>query len=185
MMPTFELILKNEKLRQYTLLAYLIIVLNALLLGVYAFYSASQAARINAITGIMLVAAFFIVERIVKKQDAGKHLNAVPGVFFLIIITWGLMLAWLPALINLLLLILYLISKRPLLVSISSSSVAYPSFPKKVFAWEQLNNVVLKDGLLTLDFKNNRILQAEINNAQKEINEQEFNDFCRRQLQFS
>jgi hypothetical protein len=45
-----------------------------------------------------------------------------------------------------------------------------------------LNNAILKDGILTIDFKNNRVLQAEIEDRMNDVNEVEFNDFCRQQL---
>jgi len=39
----------------------------------------------------------------------------------------------------------------------------------------------LKDNVLTLDFKNDKLIQAEIEN-QKTINEQQFNSFVQSQL---
>jgi hypothetical protein len=41
---------------------------------------------------------------------------------------------------------------------------------------------MIKDGLLTIDFKNNRIIQQQIANISSGIDEKEFNDFCRQQL---
>jgi len=43
---------------------------------------------------------------------------------------------------------------------------------------------VLKDGLLTLDFKNNRLMQKEIADDEDEddADEEEFNTWCRDQL---
>ena len=43
---------------------------------------------------------------------------------------------------------------------------------------------MMKDGLLTLDFKNNKLIQVFINKDRNDhdIDESDFNDFCRRQL---
>jgi hypothetical protein len=42
---------------------------------------------------------------------------------------------------------------------------------------------VLRDGLLTLDFTNNRILQREVEDDEDDdADEDEFNDYCRKQL---
>ncbi|OYY22402.1 MAG: hypothetical protein B7Y69_06810, partial [Sphingobacteriia bacterium 35-40-8] len=57
------------------------------------------------------------------------------------------------------------------------------SFPKKHILWEELNNVVIKDGLLTIDFKNNKLLQKEIQSGSNAKDEQDFNEFCRNKLQ--
>lgn len=46
------------------------------------------------------------------------------------------------------------------------------------YKWYELNNALVKDGLLTIDFKNNSILQAEI----LQNDENEFNCFCQEQL---
>jgi hypothetical protein len=49
--------------------------------------------------------------------------------------------------------------------------------------WYELNNVLVKDGMITLDFKNNKIIQAEILQEETDIeNETEFNWFCQEQL---
>lgn len=54
-------------------------------------------------------------------------------------------------------------------------------FPKKI-NWSALNNVVLKDGLITLDFKSNSIMQFETDildeEEDDEVTEEEFNAFC-------
>lgn len=77
---------------------------------------------------------------------------------------------------------LHFISKRQLLVSVVKKHISYPSFPKKNLAWAELNNIVLKDGLLTIDLKNNRFIQQPIDEMKTSVNEAEFNDFCREQL---
>jgi hypothetical protein len=57
-------------------------------------------------------------------------------------------------------------------------------WPKKI-PWTELGNVVLKDGLLTLDFKNNKIIQKEtddLGDDEYDGDEDEFNYFCSAQL---
>ena len=58
------------------------------------------------------------------------------------------------------------------------------NFPKKEFGLNTFSNVMLKDNMLTLDFKNNKILQAEIESALN-INEEEFNSFACTQIELS
>ena len=52
------------------------------------------------------------------------------------------------------------------------------SLPKKRFQWSELQNVVLKDEILTLDFHNNKLIQKEIETPVSAEEEKEFNDFC-------
>lgn len=83
---------------------------------------------------------------------------------------------------NFILWALYTISRRSLLIDINTENVVYPSFPKKKIQWAELNNVILKDDVLTIDCKNNKIYQHYIQNSEKTADEQEFNGFCRKQF---
>jgi hypothetical protein len=72
------------------------------------------------------------------------------------------------------------ISRRKLTVLVFDDRIVYPSFPKRTIEWKEMKNVVLKDGWLTIDLKNNKIFQNEILSPTSEI---EFNEFCDAQLQ--
>lgn len=56
-------------------------------------------------------------------------------------------------------------------------------FYKKVYKWIEFNNVILKDSILTLDFKSNKLIQSEIEEVNFQIDEKAFNRFCNEQLQ--
>jgi hypothetical protein len=51
---------------------------------------------------------------------------------------------------------------------------------KNKISWNEIDNVVLRDGWLTIDFKNNRLLQKEIDTGENEASDEEFNDWVRR-----
>ena len=48
----------------------------------------------------------------------------------------------------------------------------------KSYNWNEFSNVILKDELLTLDFKNNRLIQLAVEVNITPVNEIEFNEFC-------
>ncbi|MCW3093690.1 MAG: hypothetical protein JWP81_4759 [Ferruginibacter sp.] len=52
-------------------------------------------------------------------------------------------------------------------------------FGGPVYPWHEFSNIILKDGILTLDFKNNKLLQLDIEENTPNTNEQVFNDFCK------
>jgi len=83
---------------------------------------------------------------------------------------------------NIALWFLYTISKRKLVLTVSEQAVSYPSFPTKNMQWTDLNNVILKDDLLTIDCKNNKVYQHIIQNSEQYAQEKEFNEFCRNQF---
>lgn len=73
--------------------------------------------------------------------------------------------------------------KFPQEIGFGKEEIAFNSFPKKRrHHWNDLNNVVLKDGLITLDFKNNDLFQKEIDEEVSSLLESEFNNFCKRML---
>jgi hypothetical protein len=69
-------------------------------------------------------------------------------------------------------------------IGFSDNEVVINTVFKKRYRWDQFNNIVLKDNLLTLDFTNNRILQREIedDDEEGEADEDEFNAYCRERL---
>ena len=180
-MTKFEIILRNNKLQQYQSMAVFIILLNITVFIVRSVYEKEHYARNLALSGavlagILLIASFIFRKK--KKQVQQLHLLSL----LVISVTWA-MAGIIPAfLLSLLLMMMYAVSQRKLLVGVDKTAVLYPSFPKRTIEWSELNNLVLKDGLLTIDFKNDKILQAEIIDSSARWDEQEFNNFCREQL---
>jgi hypothetical protein len=67
-------------------------------------------------------------------------------------------------------------------VGFDEEGIAFNSFPKKTYSWHYVNNVILKDNLLTIDLYNNRIIQKELQDDSTPEMEKEFNEFCRSHL---
>src|SRR5882757_3440131 len=92
-------------------------------------------------------------------------------------------LPWLGA-IFLLLVFLEHQTRRPLEIGFDHDRVVINSLIRRQYEWSAFSNVVLRDGLLTLDFKNNRLLQKEVLDDEDEddADEEEFNDYCKARL---
>ncbi|WP_431209768.1 hypothetical protein ACQ86N_27010 [Puia sp. P3] len=75
-------------------------------------------------------------------------------------------------------------TKRPLEIGFDPDHIVINTLISRRFVWSDFNNIILKDGLLTLDFKSNRLLQREVVDDEDEddADEEEFNMFCREQL---
>lgn len=72
--------------------------------------------------------------------------------------------------------------KFPKEIAFDEEGIIINSFPKKSYRWALLSNVVLKDCILTIDFKNNKLIQKETQEDTTELEEKEFNEFCRSKL---
>lgn len=55
-------------------------------------------------------------------------------------------------------------------------------FKTVIFPWAEMDNVMLKDNLVTIDFKTNKIIQVEIVESNRITDETEFNLFCKERL---
>lgn len=180
-MKNFVIVLKNEKVKTYTIISWLIITLNFL---VFLYFGISiKTGKIEpaflTVTGALFV--IFILRLIMKKKK--EKSNDFYIVYFIIIIfSWIKTGYYWIAAINLLLYVFQFISSRKLEILFADTAISYPSFPIKNFQWNELNNVILKDGILTIDFKNNKLIQQTIDENSSSINEKEFNEFCKRQL---
>ena len=71
----------------------------------------------------------------------------------------------------------YAVNRRTT-IKVSDPGIIYPSFPSKKFGWSDIENVVLKDGVLTIDLKNNKLFQLMVlDSAEAGKIETEFNAY--------
>ncbi len=73
-------------------------------------------------------------------------------------------------------------AKMPLEVGFTQTEIAINTLIRRRYKWTDFSNIILKDDLLTLDFKNNRLLQRETVDEEGDAEEDEFNLYCQRNL---
>ncbi|HEV3252447.1 MAG TPA: hypothetical protein VGZ71_15915 [Puia sp.] len=74
-------------------------------------------------------------------------------------------------------------AKYPLEIGFCADGIVLNSLFKKKFPWTSFQSVILKDGLLTLDFRDNKLIQKEVlDDDEPDAQEDEFNDYCRGKL---
>lgn len=66
-------------------------------------------------------------------------------------------------------------AKLPPEIGFSPDHIVFNRLFKKKYSWKEIDNVILKDGLLTVDFRNNKLFQREIDSGENEATEHEFN----------
>jgi len=70
-------------------------------------------------------------------------------------------------------------------IGFSQKEIMINGFFKKRIDWEELNQVIIKDDILTIDFKNNKLIQSETDDEDDydyEVGDDEFNTFCRNRI---
>ncbi len=177
----FSLTLKNEKTRQYRTIRDLIVVLNFIAFIALLVMAATNQQKITLVIGLLVCSTylFFLLLELFNKKSYRQWL---PNLFPLLALVWFRYAFWWGGIVILLLFLLDKLAARKLTLLFSNDSIRFPSVPARKINWAELNNVILKDGLLTLDFKNNKLLQVALLTDEKNPNEEIFNDFCRTQL---
>lgn len=173
------LILKNTRLQRYYTMGWTIIAINFFALLILAFTPAYEKQWIFPI--IYLAIILFIILTSGNKKKAGwidkrTAIGSLLGFAMIIWVKWGLY--WFAGL-DALICFGYYFATREFELVVSQQNILYPSFPSKRIEWRELQNVIIKDGILTIDFKNDKLLQAEIEGP---LNESKFNEFCKEQL---
>lgn len=181
-MKVFEIKLKKERTRPYQLLAQLILLVNLVFFLMMAVYEGSQLAIWSAVAVGGITLAWVLFARFQKPVLLSYWMPLMFGLTVAAHIVSGM---WWVSLTLLALALLYKIAMRPLVVKISTEHIEYPSVPKRNISWAELNNVILKDGLLTVDFRNNRLAQLKVADewySNVANDEKDLNQFCSTQL---
>lgn len=180
-MQKYELALKNDRIKAYQTFIVFFIVVNIIFLIALAFTTKDLSIRSKSILAVFMTVAGFVAEYYSRNKNHSYTGKGAALLFF--VLAYLLLHYWWMALGVISVAILYAISLRKLIVFVNPNQITYPSFPKKTITWNELSNIILKDDLLTIDFKNNKIIQQLTERTEHPVNEKEFNDFCNKQLQ--
>ncbi|MBN9295955.1 MAG: hypothetical protein J0I41_03040 [Filimonas sp.] len=178
----FVVTIKNNRYRVYDRISMLMLLLSVVAFAYASFQPISTKLKLfYAGATIVVLFSWYIVILLAKRNNA-------PVAFRPVLFAAGL--AWfIPPYGNFLIAGLFLLAgliekqvKFAQEMGVDEDGITFNSFPKFRFhAWTELNNVILKDGLLTVDYKNNKVFQKEIHETPTNL-EKEFNDFCAAQL---
>ena len=139
-------------------------------------YANEKYPSIIFIGFIVFIGASMFVKKITEKLKLNKFLFLLISLISLFIISGQIAL---PAIILLYGGLLKILNKGIEFI-INETGIASKSiFVNTKYLWNEFNNVVIKDGLLTFDFKNNRVKYIAIEEVVDEI---KFNEYCKKQL---
>lgn len=180
-MEKFEITLKNEKLRFYIRISWICILLHFVFFTYLLFITQNERIFKGSVLVVTLLAGSFFFIAYNSRKKNHKKVNIL-WFFLLLIAGWVIIGKYYFVIVPLIFAILNKIASRKLTVAVTKDNIEYPSFPKRKIPWSNLNNLVLKDGLLTIDMKFNKFIQQAIEETNISISEKEFNEFCRKQL---
>ena len=179
-MEKYSITLPNEKAATYRYVALFIITINLLLSGFISVTAIDTRVKYLSFAATVVCSVALAILFINRKSNK-KYTIPMMSSLLITAILWLFIGKYLLSLCICCFAVMGFYTGRKLSVTFSAEGILYPSFPKKVFLWKDISNVLLKDDMLTIDFKNNRLIQALIN-KESAVAESGFNDFCKKQI---
>jgi hypothetical protein len=175
LMQQFEVTLRNDKIKSYKFIALLLVLMN---IAVFIFLLMSGIHFYEAAGALLLSGLYLIYTMYIAKKN--RDVFFIKGItFFILAGSWVALQNYLIAVVCIMLGLLYHLSLQKLQFQFNNNVIKKMNFPQKAYSWGMLANVMLKDNILTVDFRNNKLIQLEI---EGNINEIQFNEFAQQQL---
>lgn len=183
-MQKFELILMNSKRKVYDRFAIFLFLLNGAGILIALYHTKNQINNKSVYFSFLAIAILLMISPsiLVSRKATIRYLKAFLFASVALSLYWVFLGYWWIGVVAFALTLLYIAIQKELKVGVEQDKILYPSFPTKTISWNTVANMILKDGVLTIDFKNNNLIQQPIDESKTSVNEKEFNDFCREQL---
>jgi hypothetical protein len=177
-MDNYTFILPNDKAATYKVVTFIIAIINVVAFILMEIKSANTEINMFLIPmGISIMATPFINYFIFKRN---KNILSFNVAFIMCGILWVFLGMILPGILLIAFSIFGFYTNKDFKLEILKEEIVYPSFPKKRYQWNEVEQIILKDNILTIDLKNNKLMQFTlVEKDNKGINENAFNDFCK------
>jgi hypothetical protein len=182
MQTLYKIVVPNKKYVLIRFFNFFLFLLNAIGIAVMAHYK--NILWLYLLVPFILIAAVYEITQLrVFKRRYVSETGIRASAFFWSLVGWLVLGYILFPLILVTLGLMQLFLRKKFEFRFNRQEILLKAFFERRIKWWSLENVVLKDALLTLDFKNNKILQSEILFEESNVpDEKEFNEFCRSQL---
>lgn len=183
-MTKFLIQLPNERARTYRMVTLFVMALHVFMFGLLI-SKASPGSKGYSLCWMGLTVSTASLLIVLFQQFRRSLLTYKPEIaFFILSMAWFILSAWLQGSVVLLVAIMGFIASKKPVVCVDEEQVSFPGFPAKTWRWEQISNLVLRDDVLTIDLADKGMIQTVIDTSVAgQPDEEQFNLFCRRQLQ--
>jgi hypothetical protein len=171
----FDITFKNKNERTYHLIAFFYVVLHVLFF-IYLLFDTTLWKQ--GIAGIVLIILYSACRLLISKTRNLKFFYG-EGIFFLFSMFFTVTGWWWLFALEMIIYTFCMLLYQKRSVYVNPFLIEYKARPYKRYKWNEISNIILKDNILTLDFKNNKLIQGEIETPVDEI---AFNTFAKQQL---
>ncbi len=185
-MNNFTILLPNNKASTYRTVTILIALLNAIAISYFHHFVAKKDTidfYFSTVGYIFLLPP--LTSYAIYKKGRSLSMGSIALGNFLAAIVWWIIGTWYLGFLSMIFAILGFYALKPTFtIIVNHNGIVYPSFPKKIIQWSDLDNVILKDNVLTIDFKNNKLIQHSLIQSENEnLDEASVNQFFKSHLQ--
>lgn len=175
---SYEIEVPHEKAATYKVVTFIIALINAAAFAYMYFNEPNKSNRSFALLGLILGSVAFVFY-LLKMYT--KHLQTfkIEIAFIILAVLWfACGNGWLSLPLLVFAFLGFYTNKKSIII-FNKAGIKYPSFPPRFFKWVELDFVLVKDGILTIETKNNQVLQFTISKEETEkLDEKQFNGFC-------
>lgn len=174
---SYEIEIPNEKAATYRVVTFIIALINAVAFS-YLYFNETNKSRIGfaSLGAILSITAlvFYCIKTYTKNLQTFK----IEIAFIILALVWFICgNPWL-ALLLLVFAFLGFYTNKKTVIRFTKAGIEYPSFPPKKMAWPEVDFAMLKDGILTIEMKNNHVFQFSLSKTESDkLDENSFNDF--------
>lgn len=179
----YHFILQDNTQKAYRLFTWFLIFFHLVAAGVIEMNGTWKQTRAELFIFFILLCVSGLLYYFFRKQKTWTDALGI-SLALLCFVFWERNAGILAAiLIGLIFILVMAVRKKKTVVFISEEGIVVKRiFGKTNYAWQQLDNLVLKDGLLTIDLLSNKMIQAELSKENGLVDEKQFNLFCRQYL---
>lgn len=177
-MNNYSIVVPNKKAGSYRLISLIVAYMNIAMFVFALFGNPSSTIQWIIFTALIVVSSCLIQYFFIQKND--KTTIYINFSFILCGFIWVLLGLYFSGAGMVLFGVFGIYANKPLRLVFKEDGIWYPSFPAKIIPWENIEQVLLKDNVLTIDLINNQLLQFSVTNSNALPTEKEFNEFCSR-----
>ena len=175
-MNSFSIEIPNEQAGTYRMVTFIVVTLNFFGFG-YIFLQSQQTISSSlAIAAIVFNAVPWIYYLLNKKHLKSPAIE-ITGIASALM--WMYFGNYFLGILLLVFTVFGFFANKKKAILFSDDGILFPSFPEKKYNWEEVSQAILKDDILTIDLKNNKLMQFRIGkDFSEKLDEPAFNKWA-------
>lgn len=186
MQPTvkdaYEIEIPDEKAATYRVVTFIIALINAAAFS-YLYFNETNRSRSGFAALGMILGITALIFYCIKTYTKNLQTFKIEIAFILLALIWFICgNPWLSLLMLLSAFLGFYTNKRPI-IRFTKEGIVYPSFPPKKLLWREVDFAMVKEGILTIEMKDNHVFQFTLSATEAaKLDENDFNGFCSNNL---